>query len=328
MSHKWMNDAENLALCHAWIAASEDPIKGSGLKYNTFWQNVTEQYNELKPKDRPERSFRSLESKFSQIRHDALKFGSYYAQIVDLQSTGTNVDDTVEAAQRLYTAHAEKEGSKGKKSQFQFLECWRYLKDCPKWQTVMGEVRVSEIVKQKPRRELEEPDVPLPMVKKAKTTTPTLDRPIDVKAAKRLARLEHATKCKDDAIEVAAKALADAVAIRAEAQMIMAHTQVFRVDITTLDDECRRYFQLQRRAILADLEKRAKAREEEAAAAATSTSSEDDEVEAVVEEDDGDQDVDVGDQDSTTEAPSRATSTSLLALGFYGDSDSDGNIAV
>ncbi|ETV76111.1 hypothetical protein H257_09645 [Aphanomyces astaci] len=71
----WINDMENELLSKAWVAASEDPIKGSGQTLTTFWDTVTHRFNEIKPERRPQRTARALESKFADIKHVVSKCG-------------------------------------------------------------------------------------------------------------------------------------------------------------------------------------------------------------------------------------------------------------
>ena len=76
-----MNDEEHLALCKAWVTASENEETGTGAKYSTFWEQITVYYNEHRPAERSERTSRALECKWGTLRRDISKFCGYYAQV-------------------------------------------------------------------------------------------------------------------------------------------------------------------------------------------------------------------------------------------------------
>ncbi|OQR88160.1 hypothetical protein ACHHYP_07296 [Achlya hypogyna] len=116
MSRKWMTDDENLTLCKAWVSASENAASGTGMKYTALWEAISAAFKTLAPAGTPDRSARSLETKFSLIKHDTAKFSGLYAQILDLKQSGTNLDDIEAAALRLYSKLQEKNDVKGKKA--------------------------------------------------------------------------------------------------------------------------------------------------------------------------------------------------------------------
>ena len=65
---------EERALCRSFLVVSQDPVCGNGQRNTAFWERITANYNANKPKSCPIRPARSLESKWSHIKHDVAKF--------------------------------------------------------------------------------------------------------------------------------------------------------------------------------------------------------------------------------------------------------------
>ena len=226
---KKMTAEENLALCKAFLSGSEDPILGTGQKSGQLWTTITANYNErFKPTGCEARTDRALETKWAVIRASVAKFCGFYAQILDLQVSGTNVDDTLNAALHEYKDKVIKPAARGGMPvhvEFKYVNCWDYLKDKPKWTALLD-----------PKRSTAD----------ASALTSTPSRPPGVKASKRV-KLENA---KQDATEKELKSsalqMAQAMSKKAAAHEVIAHMQLFATNVDALNpvgQECIRLMQ-------------------------------------------------------------------------------------
>nr|TKW21715.1 hypothetical protein SEVIR_4G138700v2 [Setaria viridis] len=69
---------EDVFLVKSWLEISYDPIINIGQKKEGFWARITSQYNN-KRGSFPERSFRSLQSRWETIKAETSKFAGYMA---------------------------------------------------------------------------------------------------------------------------------------------------------------------------------------------------------------------------------------------------------
>ncbi|KAJ1258458.1 hypothetical protein BS78_10G076600 [Paspalum vaginatum] len=145
---------EELLLCAAYLNVSRDPIVGTNQTSETYWQRITNYYNENR-KHWPERSCDSLNSKFRSIASDTSFFVSCKGFVDRIQKSGQTEDDRVRNccishclhthAFRIHQVHffsrltqikaaceRFKDLKKGK--DFQFLHCWRVLRGTRKWE--------------------------------------------------------------------------------------------------------------------------------------------------------------------------------------------------
>ena len=116
---------EECQLCKSFLHVSQDPRVGNGQKNATFWVRNTSHFNNVAPSGkRPERS---LESKWSSIKHDVSKFVGNCSQVEDLRRSGTSEADILVEALDLYKIKHPKGAS------FTYLHCWYLLKNVPRW---------------------------------------------------------------------------------------------------------------------------------------------------------------------------------------------------
>ncbi|CAN6310314.1 unnamed protein product, partial [Urochloa humidicola] len=109
------NPNEDVILVRSYAEISDDPITNTGQRKDRFWLRITERYNSERGRN-PERSLRSLSSRFEVISKDVSKFASYHAGVVrDNPSGMTDADKTTHAAARF---------AGGMKRNFQYLHCW------------------------------------------------------------------------------------------------------------------------------------------------------------------------------------------------------------
>jgi hypothetical protein len=104
-------DEEERQLTRSVLAISQDPICGNQQKSNA----------------KSYRPPRSLESKWSLIKHDIAKFIGVLKQVVSLNRNGTSKEDLLIMAKELYRT------KRPKNVDFQFEHCWLLVKDYPRW---------------------------------------------------------------------------------------------------------------------------------------------------------------------------------------------------
>jgi hypothetical protein len=124
---KNFNADEERALCRSFLAVSQDPVCGNGQRNTAFWERITTNYNANKPRSCPIRPARSLESKWSHIKHDVAKFSGVFKQVSDCRESGASAEDVLERALEFYKDRHPKQQA------FVFLHCWHLLKEVPRW---------------------------------------------------------------------------------------------------------------------------------------------------------------------------------------------------
>ncbi|KAG0588250.1 hypothetical protein KC19_2G228700 [Ceratodon purpureus] len=118
---------EERCLCRSFLAVSQDPVCGNGQRNTAFWERITTHFNKTKPRYAPTRPSRSLESKWSHIKHDVAKFVGAHKQVSDSRESGVSAEDVLERALEYYKDRHPKQQT------FAFLHCWQLLKEVPRW---------------------------------------------------------------------------------------------------------------------------------------------------------------------------------------------------
>jgi hypothetical protein len=118
---------EERCLCRSFLAMSQDPVCGNGQRKTAFWERITTHFNRTKPRYAPIRPARSLESKWSHIKHDVAKFVGAHKQVSDSRESGVSAEDVLERALEYYKDRHPKQ------QPFAFLHCWVVLKEVPRW---------------------------------------------------------------------------------------------------------------------------------------------------------------------------------------------------
>ena len=70
---------------------------------------------------------RSLETKWSNIKHDVSKFARVHSQVENLRRSGVCKSDVLAEALELYKMKHPKSHN------FTFLHCWYLLRNVPRW---------------------------------------------------------------------------------------------------------------------------------------------------------------------------------------------------
>ena len=116
---------EECQLCRFVLHVNQDPRVGNGQKNATFWDMITTHFNNVAPSGkRPERS---LESKWSAIKHDISKFVGVHSYVEDLRRSGTSEADILVEVLDLYKIKHPKGAS------FTYMHCWYLLRNVPRW---------------------------------------------------------------------------------------------------------------------------------------------------------------------------------------------------
>ena len=131
-SVKLISDEEK-RLARSWLHVTQDQKVGTGQTSVTCWGKVSSFYNSNRDPDHPERPQRSLESKWASIRAHISKFIGCLACVEDLKISGISDVDELTKAKELFRSNSSVNGKPERK--LAFIECWRILKDCPKFTT-------------------------------------------------------------------------------------------------------------------------------------------------------------------------------------------------
>jgi No apical meristem-associated C-terminal domain len=128
--------AENLAICKAWVQASEDPIAGKDQKGTTFFAKVFVFYNEnmnaVDGEADNQRTGCAIKNRWCKINHDVNVFNGFYATVTSIEHSGWEEEDYINATKAMYSSRALDN------KPFLFIECWKYLTKFPKWSSLMG----------------------------------------------------------------------------------------------------------------------------------------------------------------------------------------------
>jgi len=116
---------EDVNIVKSWLEISCDPITSTGQKNDGMWLRILERYN-LRRGSCPERSVRSLQSRWDTIKAQVGKFSSFYADVNRENPSGMSDADK--------TTHAASIFAGVLKHNFGYLHCWEIMKDEPKWQ--------------------------------------------------------------------------------------------------------------------------------------------------------------------------------------------------
>jgi hypothetical protein len=116
---------EERQLTRSVLAISQDPITGNQQKSNAFWQRIYEHYDSYRPG--PNRSARSLETKWGQIKHDVGDFVACHGQVCRTRKSGSSPTDILCMAKELYRSKHPKQ------LEFSFEHCWVLVREFPRW---------------------------------------------------------------------------------------------------------------------------------------------------------------------------------------------------
>ena len=179
-------------LARSWLACSQCSITGAESKSKVFWEKLRAHFKAARDGsgDSVDRTLRSLGSKWSELSRDCNKYPGALSQVKALHISGTIEEEEEQKA----LEHYQKMDDQGKA--FNYMGCWRILKDSPKWQLAceMTQKTVDRVNSRKKSRTLvgssqETADqVQSSQLESAKELV--TERPIGRKRAKQIAALE------------------------------------------------------------------------------------------------------------------------------------------
>ncbi|XP_025815768.1 glutathione S-transferase T3-like [Panicum hallii] len=123
------NPEEDVNLTKWWLNISTDPVVNTGQRKEGFWLRIMKGYNSSR-EVYPERSQKSLTTRWDYIKECCTKFSEFYSCVLRLNPSGmSDADKTTEAMAR-YAAALQKP--------FTQMHSWKLLKDEPKWEACIG----------------------------------------------------------------------------------------------------------------------------------------------------------------------------------------------
>ncbi|CAD6267541.1 unnamed protein product [Miscanthus lutarioriparius] len=119
----WTHDEEE-RLASAWLNASKDPVKGNDKKFETFWKEVTDNFNK-KGNGKRRREINQLKVHWSRLKSSITDFNDAWTKVTQMYTSGYSDDMLEEEAQKMYETRFGK--------RFSLVHWWKVLKEEPKW---------------------------------------------------------------------------------------------------------------------------------------------------------------------------------------------------
>ncbi|XP_022680090.1 glutathione S-transferase T2-like [Setaria italica] len=108
----------------AWLNNSNDPIRANDKKYNSFWNDIAEEFNKNAAPGR-ERDTNQLKIHWSRLKTVIADFNGCWTKVNRVHKSGASDDQMMDEALALYTERYKKP--------FTLIHWWRNLKNEPKW---------------------------------------------------------------------------------------------------------------------------------------------------------------------------------------------------
>jgi hypothetical protein len=118
-------------LCKCWVSVSEDPVVGTDQSAEAMWQRIHKKFSET---SNAIRTARSLKDKFYEVSAACMKFNGCYKFVISKNQSGTNTDDVLAEAQKLFQAR------EANHKEFPFVACWEILRQYPKWGSLSSDL--------------------------------------------------------------------------------------------------------------------------------------------------------------------------------------------
>ena len=117
---------EERQLTRSMLSISQDPIGGNQQKHWTYWERIASHFNSACVSTE-DRSLRSLETKWGQIKHDISEFIGIVSQVRRLHKSGILEADVIHCAYKIY------KNKNPKNLEFGFEHYWCLVKGFPRW---------------------------------------------------------------------------------------------------------------------------------------------------------------------------------------------------
>ncbi|TVU33323.1 hypothetical protein EJB05_25133 [Eragrostis curvula] len=116
---------EDVNLVKSCLEIQGDQVTNTSQKKDKMWLRILERYN-LRRGAYPQRTSRSVQSRWDTIKTEVAKFASFYADVLRENRSGLSDADKTTQAAATFAAVL--------KHQFSYLHCWELMKDEPRWQ--------------------------------------------------------------------------------------------------------------------------------------------------------------------------------------------------
>ncbi|KAK6144473.1 hypothetical protein DH2020_021293 [Rehmannia glutinosa] len=113
--------------CGAWFTTSNDLRVGNEQKDKSFWERITQYYNENRPVGRPMRESTAIKTHYYYVMPNVNLFTGWYNNFYNNRKSGQSDDDVLAAATH------EKWKREHKNKAFKFEHVWKVMKQCKKW---------------------------------------------------------------------------------------------------------------------------------------------------------------------------------------------------
>ncbi|OWZ19374.1 hypothetical protein PHMEG_0006389 [Phytophthora megakarya] len=125
---KWSSD-ETVQLCKAWLNTSQTPIRGAGMKKDTFYKRVYQNWLATKNSKADPRSEIAVSGRWKKLQPEVTMFEGVYGKVISRERSGWNEDMHVKTATDIY--------SEKHKQPFEFMSAWMELRDKAKWTSLL-----------------------------------------------------------------------------------------------------------------------------------------------------------------------------------------------
>ena len=119
----WTHDEEE-RLASSWLEISKDPIYGNDKHRDSFWKEITNEFNR-KGNGKRTRELNQLKVHWSRLKTIIGEWNDYWTKVCQMHTSDYSDDMLEEEAQKMY---ANRHGKK-----FTLIHWWKILKDEPKW---------------------------------------------------------------------------------------------------------------------------------------------------------------------------------------------------
>jgi hypothetical protein len=244
------SDEECVQICKTWLYIGEEPIQGSGQKSGAFWKRMHKHFTDNNPSPGVVRSWRSLQSKWSDIQHDTCKFIVAYATVESQDEWNTNEQDKLDKAFKLYKEQHPKNDT------YDFLPCWYILRNSAKFlEYCAGEPGFPKIQDSIDAVDMVEDGAEKPLgirsAKRQKIMNPgQVSFTEDLKKSQMKANDRKATRGQVKSAERNLRFIGEAQMMRAEAIQLQTYIALFTTPMADLDEEAVEFFRIQRAQVL------------------------------------------------------------------------------
>ena len=138
---------EDAVIARCWKNMTNDAKTGTDQTSDVFWQRLFLKFTTVMMEEKKRtkvlveghRTWKTLRSRWRRsIQKECMLFGSVYRRVCAIDKSGWNDDDYVKEAMARYRA------MNGKNRDFSFLECWKVLKDQPKFELMCAKPTPSD----------------------------------------------------------------------------------------------------------------------------------------------------------------------------------------